>query len=297
MIAAKILIVDDDDFICEITRAVLEDAGYTVDVAEDGLVAWERLSLNPKEFDLILLDKNMPRMDGISLLKKIKADERLKALPIIMLTGSSGQEDILEGLALGASYYLTKPSSEDVLKRVVHNVLSEVRRLNELQSQVGQNSNYLRLLTRAEFCCRTLSEVKDLALVLAEASGSPDRTVKGYSELLINAIEHGNLEISYEEKGHLLSEGRWETEVKSRLLHPYYLDRVVMVSYEKTDEGSVVTIADEGGGFNWEEYMDFSHERVFDLNGRGIAMSRSLSFDRMEYQNNGSTVIATVFKV
>ena len=55
-----------------------------------------------------------------------------------------------------------------------------------------------------------------------------------------------------------------------------------------------MTIADQGQGFDWQSYVEFSPERVFDLHGRGIAMSKALSFDSLEYCGNGSKVIATV---
>ena len=63
---------------------------------------------------------------------------------------------------------------------------------------------------------------------------------------------------------------------------------------EKTDVACLVTITDQGEGFDWKAYVEFSPERVFDLNGRGIAMSKALSFDSLEYVGNGSSVVATV---
>ncbi|MDO9065432.1 MAG: ATP-binding protein, partial [Sulfuricella sp.] len=149
-------------------------------------------------------------------------------------------------------------------------------------------------LRQAEFDFRTLQEAKDLALWLADASLDPGRTVNGYSELLINAVEHGNLGITYAEKGQLLREGRWADEVESRLKNPLYSERLVKVVMEKTASSCIVTIADQGSGFDWQKYIGFSPERAFDLHGRGIAMSKAMSFDGLEYLGNGNTVVATV---
>lgn len=292
--AERLLIVDDDEFIRSITQELLEQAGYSVEVAEDGLAAWEKIDSDPSRFELMLLDKKMPRLDGIALLKRLKSDDRFKELPVIMLTGDNQQQDIVEGLAAGAYYYLTKPSTEEVLKRVIKNALDEFRKKRELREMLGHQTKNLRILRRAEFAFRTLQEARDLALWLADASQAPGRTVQGYSELLINAVEHGNLGISYAEKSQLLSEGGWADEVESRLKNPVYAQRLVQVVMEKTASACIVTIADQGSGFDWQSYVDFSPERVFDLHGRGIAMSKAMSFDGLEYLGNGNAVVTTV---
>jgi CheY-like chemotaxis protein/anti-sigma regulatory factor (Ser/Thr protein kinase) len=293
-VTAKILIVDDDEFVRTLTQDVLEQVGYSIETVGDGAEAWKKIDREPDLFDLILLDKRMPGMDGIALLKRIKADARLNELPVILLTGDSEQEDILEGLAEGAFYYLTKPSTEHVLKLVVRNALEDLRQKRELRGLIGKQANNLTLLYRAEFRFRTLSEARDLALLLADASMDAARTVNGYAELLINAVEHGNLGITYAEKGRLMREDRWEVEVEERLQHPRYSARTVHVALEKTAAVISVIITDQGEGFDWQAYVDFSPERVFDLHGRGIAMSKALSFDSMEYLGCGNRVIATV---
>lgn len=191
--AERLLIVDDDEFVRSITQEILEQAGYTVEIAGDGLDAWEKLDGDPSRFDLMLLDKKMPRLDGIALLKRLKSDGRFKGLPVILLTGDTRQQDIVEGLAEGAYYYLTKPSTEEMLKRAIKNALAEFGQKRELCSLAGYQNNSLRILRRAEFCFQSLQEAKILALWLANVSLDPGRTVNGYSELLINAVEHGNL--------------------------------------------------------------------------------------------------------
>jgi len=149
---------------------------------------------------------------------------------------------------------------------------------------------------RAEFRYRNLSEARDLALLLADASLDPGRTLNGYSELLINAVEHGNLSISYAEKSTLMNEGRWAEEVETRLQHPDFTDRRVNVTLEKTANANCVTITDQGNGFDWQTYVEFSPERVFDLHGRGIAMSKVISFDGLEYLGKGNSVVTTVLR-
>lgn len=290
----RLLVVDDDEFVRALMEELLSQCGYEVSIAEDGLAAWEAIDSNPARFDLMLLDKQMPRLDGLTLLRRVRGDERFRDLPVIMLTADTSPEEIGKGLAAGAHYYLTKPSTEEVLKAVIRSAIDETRQKRELRALVGRHAGTLGLLRRAEFVFRSVAEARDLALLLADASGDPARTVVGYSELLVNAVEHGNLGISYADKSRLLAEGMWLDEVDARLAHPQYSRKVVRVTLEKADGLSRVTIRDEGDGFDWQSYLEFSPERAFDLNGRGIAMSRAVSFDTLEYQGNGNTVVTTV---
>ena len=292
--SARLLVVDDDEFVRVLMEEILGQCGYDVETAEDGQSAWESIERGPARYDLMLLDKQMPRLDGLSLLRRIRADDRFIDLPVIILTADTSPEDVSEGLAAGAHYYLTKPSTEDVLKVVIKSALAESRQKRELRAMVGRHEGTLGLICRAEFAYRTLAEAKDLALLLADASMDPARTVVGYSELLINAVEHGNLGISYADKSRLLGEGRWTEEVEARLRDPEYAARQVRVILEKSDGTSRVTIIDQGPGFDWAGYLEFSPDRVFDLHGRGIAMSKSVSFDSLEYRGNGNTVVTTV---
>lgn len=290
----KLLIVDDDEFICQVNQEILTEEGYQVRLAEDGLVAWQMIENEPDQFDLILLDKNMPRLDGMGFLKRLKSDARARDVPVIMLTGDNRQQDVVEGLNAGAYYYLTKPSPREMLKQVVRNALDDLLQKRELNALIGQHAMGLRSMTRAEFTLRTIEEAKSLAIVLADASRDPSRTVNGYSELLLNAIEHGNLGITYEEKSRLLREGNWVEEIERRQRLPLYSERKVFVLLSRLGNAYTVTITDEGDGFDWSKYLEFDAIRAYDLHGRGIAMSKAFSFDDMRYSGCGNTVTTTV---
>lgn len=291
---ANLLLVDDDELFCKLTKSLLEKCGHTVTTAQDGQAAWEIIDQDPYCFDLMLLDRQMPKLDGIALLKRIKQDGRYSDFPVIMLTADKSQEDLAEGLAAGAFHYLVKPAGKNVLDLIIKNILSEFSQKRELRKQLGQHANNMKLLHKAEFRFKTLSEAHDMAVWLAMASMNPGRTLTGYSELLINAVEHGNLGITYKQKSQLLIEDRWMEEVESRLSRAEYATRSVRVLLEKTDSESIVTIIDEGEGFDWRPYMEFSPERAFDLHGRGIAMSSSMSFDSLNYQDTGNTVVTRI---
>lgn len=114
----KILIIEDDSFVIDIYHTKLSQEGYEVIEARNGIEAMKKLGeVRP---DLILLDIIMPYMDGIEVLHKIKKDEKLKTIPIILLTNLSQKEEINEGLGLGANDYLIKShfTPSEVLEKI-----------------------------------------------------------------------------------------------------------------------------------------------------------------------------------
>jgi len=104
----SIMIVEDDSFVVDIYRKKLQEEGFAVSEASDGKDAWEKLQDKSFRPDLILLDIIMPQMNGLDLLKKIRADEEIRKIPVILLTNMSQKEDIDTGLGLGAKDYLIK---------------------------------------------------------------------------------------------------------------------------------------------------------------------------------------------
>lgn len=114
----KILIVEDDSFISDMYKAKLEYLGYDIKIAENGKVGFElAASFNP---DLILLDIVMPEKDGFELLSDLKKDEKLKDLPVILLTNLGRREDIEKGFKMGANDYIIKAhfTPQEVVEKV-----------------------------------------------------------------------------------------------------------------------------------------------------------------------------------
>jgi DNA-binding response OmpR family regulator len=101
-----ILLVEDDVFVSDIYHTKLSQEGYDLMIAENGLEALKKIE--DKEPDLILLDIVMPYMDGIEVLKKLKANDAWKNIPVIILTNLSQKEEVEEGLKMGANDYLIK---------------------------------------------------------------------------------------------------------------------------------------------------------------------------------------------
>ncbi|MDT8286883.1 MAG: response regulator transcription factor [Elusimicrobiales bacterium] len=113
----KILIADDDDELRDLVEMVLGAAGYEVSAYPDGKKAWEALQKDGA--DMAVLDINMPEMDGLELLDLIRADEKYREIPVMLLTARKGMDERAKGLERGADDYLTKPFENDELVRRV----------------------------------------------------------------------------------------------------------------------------------------------------------------------------------
>ncbi len=120
----RVLIVDDSLTVREIEKKLLESRGYLVDVAVDGVDGWN--IVRNGNYDLVVSDVDMPRMNGIELIKLIKADASLRALPVMMVSYKDRAEDKQKGLEAGADYYLTKGSfHDDTLIQAVVDLIGE----------------------------------------------------------------------------------------------------------------------------------------------------------------------------
>lgn len=119
----KILIADDEDDIRLIIKFALEDKGYKVLTASDGLEALE-IAKNEK-VDLIILDAAMPRMDGYEACKRLKKDPATNAIPIVFLTAIDIQRDRVKSYRLGAARFIPKPFEIDSLINEISGILKE----------------------------------------------------------------------------------------------------------------------------------------------------------------------------
>lgn len=294
MSGRRVLVVDDEPVNLDIVSEYLDVFGLDLDLVGCPEDAWLRLQREDADYSLAILDRMMPRMDGIELLRRIKSHPRLKSMPVIMQTAATAPDQIAEGIAAGAFYYLTKPYAGEALVGVVRSALESVDMAQMLREVTERDTRCARMLQRAEFACVDLSDVQACTAMLASMCPDPATVAMGIKELLVNAVEHGNLDISYEEKKALRLADGWEAEVSRRAALPENRGKVVRVSLERRPGLIELLITDQGRGFDWRKYLDLDHRRAFDPNGRGIAMARMLSFASMEYAEPGNQVRATI---
>jgi two-component system chemotaxis response regulator CheY len=122
----RFLIVDDFSTMRRIVRNLLKESGYSdADEAEDGVAALQKLR-NGTNFDFVVSDINMPNMTGFQLLTDIKKDDKLKHLPVLMVTAEARKEDIVLAAQLGAVGYIVKPFTKAVLEDKINLIVSKM---------------------------------------------------------------------------------------------------------------------------------------------------------------------------
>jgi DNA-binding response OmpR family regulator len=119
----RILVVDDNEDVAQITASFLTAKGYLVETAHDGRRALELIAIAPP--DCVLLDVMMPHLSGIEVLNELKSNPSTASIPVILITAKSRDEDVLTGYKEGADYYITKPFSSQQLIYGVRLVLGD----------------------------------------------------------------------------------------------------------------------------------------------------------------------------
>ena len=206
----RILLAEDEDDLREVTVKRLKTEGFGVDGCRDGQEALEYL--DAADYNLVILDIMMPRLDGLSVLRKMRSGGN--PVPVLLLTAKDAVSDRVQGLAAGADDYLTKPYAfEELMARI----RALVRRNSTEKSDV---------LT-----------VGDLSVEL-----STKRVMRGGKEILLSAKEFGLLETLIRHKGQVLSRAQLENQVwdfgfegSSNIVDVYirYLRRKVDDPFEK----------------------------------------------------------------
>jgi len=290
----RVLLVEDDPGLREVLAGVFASAGMEVVQAADGVEALGELEGESPAIDVVISDRRMPRLDGLELLRRIKHRRELALLPVILLTVAAEPRQVVEGIEAGAYAYVAKPVDAEVLISMIRSAAADWRHVQELNRHIRSDAGTLALARSARFEFTSPEQAMGVGSLLAKTCPDPDRVVTGLCELLVNAVEHGNLEIGYDEKSRLLETRSWRDEIERRLADPRYADRRASVEVERSGAGVVFTIRDQGRGFEPGPFLEIDPGRVFDAHGRGIAMARLLSFDELRYADGGRCAVATV---
>lgn len=285
-----VLAVDDEPLCRLVLCEALGEAGHVMDQAGDGVEAIHLMEKN--RYDLVLLDRVMPRLDGIGVLKRMKADPALARIPVIMQTGSTSAEEIREGFEAGALYYLAKPVLPEILRVLVAGLVADIEQQKTLCDFTANLSATINLLASGEFSFRTPLQARSLSVGLAQLCDNPEDAGIGLLELMINAVEHGNLGITYAEKTALRQTWQWDQEIERRLENAPWCERTARIGVRRVGCDIEFTIADDGDGFDWQQYLQIDLRRAFDVHGRGIAIANKISFSRLDYQSPGNVVVA-----
>ena len=122
----KILVVDDIPLNVLLVKKMLQPLGFETSEAEDGVVAMKKIEADKP--DLILLDLMMPRMDGFEVLRRLRASDDTKSIPVIILSALNSNDDVAKGISMGAEDYITKPI---IMDRLQSSVIKQLHKLFE----------------------------------------------------------------------------------------------------------------------------------------------------------------------
>ena len=286
----KVLIVEDDDAIRGMMEKTVQRAGYETLSAPDGA---KGLNLF-KEFqpELVLSDISMPVMNGLEMLEKIRNLDA-NSLFIIISTLDS-PEYILQALRLKANDYLVKPALGKKLTDLVDKYAAIIAGRTKTREVLGM-IYCMTLGMKIGNDLGIVSKIVDRLMLETEQVIAPSDRIGvhlGLVEMLTNSIEHGNLEISYEEKS-LAMEGtvqQWKEFLQQRYNNPIYASREVCLEYQLGKDSCEWLITDQGPGFDWKSIPDPANpENLLSSHGRGVMLA-TLQFDEITYIGKGNQV-------
>ncbi len=285
----NILVIDSNEDAVRFLINLLDASPYDLTSVGNGEEGFNLLLKEPEKFAAVILGQNILNMNGVRLLHKINSCSQLKIIPVIMEASSGTLEEMEICIRAGVRYFLPKPIDKTILPTVIQTAISDQERYKAAE-QATWHTKPLNTLISATFKIQTLYEAQAVTSLLANECPNPRLAAVGISEILVNAIEHGNLKITYNEKTKLHEGIQWLAEIERRLALPENADKYVTVVFEKTAGHINIRITDSGPGFDWREYQTLDSKRVFDNHGRGIIMAKNLAFETMIYHTFGKIV-------
>lgn len=288
-----VMLVDDDELLRMLIGAQLEAAGYEV-IEADSIEAALRVLASPgmaAKLDAMVLDRGLGSADGLTLARQMKTNAEWKQIPVIMLTAYDKPEQTREGLDAGVFYYLNKPVQQPVLISVLTRARQEMERQRNLQSELRKHRGGFARMESGKFEFSTLEHVEQLSCFVANCFPDPQRVLTGIAELMINAVEHGLLQLGFAEKGELLEQGIWRMEIDRRQQLAENIQKQCELVFTRRSEGCYVSVRDPGPGFQWRDYLTFDPARAPHAHRRGIAQAAS-RFDKLAFNEAGNEAVA-----
>ncbi len=244
--------------------------------------------------DIVITDLFLPEQDGIALVKQIR--ERRPTCPVVLLTDAGHGESTMEGLRAGALDYVQQPIHEEsfaqVLQRAIHALPASVN-----DAPGVDRLEYVLVMRPDPSCVESTVNwlIQGTAMGLMEMRQLHLRAA--LQELVMNAVEHGCLELRYQDKIEAMAKDQYDELISRRRQDARFRDRKVTIRaiYDKRQQALTYRIADEGKGFNWKTLVSSRHDvcPTGDASGRGVFLTRSF-FPDIIYNDRGNEVMFTV---
>ncbi|MBF0527347.1 MAG: response regulator [Deltaproteobacteria bacterium] len=286
----KILVVDDDPAILKLITKVLNKWGFPVTTASDGLQALELFKRD--SYPIVLTDVMMPQLNGIELLKEIR---KLNPLTFVITMTAHGNENLaITALREGAANYIKKPFALDHIKDVVTRIARTIKqqlRTSPDRSSVVQEWMVLEIKNDLDKIFGVVNQALSCASNIVKVEELSGLSI-GLYEIILNAMEHGNLEINFDEKTRLIETNTYLDAITERKCYAAFKSRTVKVISHINRTRIKVVVKDNGPGFDWRSKIGELEEMdPMELlnHGRGILLAR-INFDEIRYNDAGNVV-------
>lgn len=286
---SQILVVDDSVVERRVFGGLLStNPDWTVEYAGDGAEALEVCSVC--EPDLVLTDFNMPNMDGLQLLMKLK--QHHANVPVILATAEGSEELAVTALQEGAASYVPKSLMGRDLNRVVDTVLTasqDRRKTDAVMTSLIRQDLRFSFPTDRRLIGPAVNALQDFGMRFGVFSDR-ERTRVGVAleEAFLNAVVHGNLNVSSKLRD--ADDGSFESLIAQRICQPPYCNRRVRVSAKFSPTEARIVIRDQGRGFDVANLPDPTDpENMARAHGRGILLIRTF-MDEVSYNRKGNQV-------
>ena len=284
----KILVVEDHPIYRKLLIDIIEAKKIKFLEAEDGEVGLEMFKKHKP--DLVICDILMPKMNGLELLKTIK---EIKSDTYVIIATAHDYEDwVIEALNSGASNYLKKPVTFKELTHILD-------KYYEIEKNKSISKNIMSVVEEKQLILKLKLDIQSIPNIVDYLIKETGNKIKesdrlgfelGLNELIINSVEHGNLEISSEEKQKAFEDNKLLHLYNTKLKEPELANRTITIKLNITKEIIELEITDEGKGFDWRKISNpLTSDNIEKLAGKGVFLSKYY-FDELEYKGKGNIV-------
>jgi DNA-binding response OmpR family regulator/anti-sigma regulatory factor (Ser/Thr protein kinase) len=286
----RILIVDDEVILRNLLVRYMCKEGFEPIEAADGESAVELYRITRPA--CVISDVVMPKMDGIDLLSRIRKIDPQAV--IILMTGYGNEDVLLKALRGGAANFFKKPFNFQELLDCIRSIVKHKAEIDESnffsESLVEEAKRFEIAMDKANI----FPVINQISIHLRNIFPQSDiiNLKIGIEEMLVNAIEHGNLDITYEEKNVAIEQGKFGNLIRDRLASSNNVKKRIVVQSRLTNDLLKVVITDEGKGFDWRALPDPLESNFLTYNGRGIFLTK-IFYDEVRFNETGNEVTIT----
>ncbi len=267
----------------------LKNNGLKIAFAENAKEAMTNLEGNEK-ISLVFLNDEIGSSEKNRFLELIKQNSKTNQIPIVVNNASNDNDNIAENLRANVKLFIQKQFSDEVILSMFNNIVNDLQSRKSLEEDINHYQTAIKNATLCNFKFKKLDEAQAVANIVAQICPIPEMALLSLTELMVNAVEHGNLGITYKEKSKFLRDDTWFKEIARRTELPENKDKYVSVNVKNLKSELICHIKDCGKGFDWQKYIELNDHSTEEIHGRGIALANAISADKIEYVGKGNEV-------